>query len=197
MTDSGQAPSKRRGWWPLVAMGVVFALPITGAFFWQPTGYVNYGELVKPARPLQDMELHGSKGEGVRLSALQRKWTLLYVGRTDCAQACRDNLYKIQQVRLAQSKNVHRVQSLFVVPASMNGERLADLRRDFPGVLTLTAVPEAWQNLSKQLQAGAAGDDRVYVVDPNGNLMMSYPRDADPSGMRKDLNRLLKVSQIG
>jgi hypothetical protein len=44
-------------------------------------------------------------------------------------------------------------------------------------------------------QEGAS--DRIYLVDPLGNLMMSYPGDADATGMKKDLQRLLKVSQIG
>ena len=39
--------------------------------------------------------------------------------------------------------------------------------------------------------------NRVYVIDPLGNLMMSYPADADANRMRKDLARLLRVSQVG
>jgi len=37
--------------------------------------------------------------------------------------------------------------------------------------------------------------DHLYVVDPFGNLMMRYPRDADPSRMLKDLQRLLRVAK--
>ena len=44
--------------------------------------------------------------------------------------------------------------------------------------------------------------DQVVVielapVDPLGNLVLRYPRDADPSRMKKDLDRLLRVSRIG
>jgi hypothetical protein len=39
--------------------------------------------------------------------------------------------------------------------------------------------------------------ERVYYVDPLGNLMMYYTPDADPTGMLKDLARLLKASRIG
>jgi cytochrome oxidase Cu insertion factor (SCO1/SenC/PrrC family) len=39
--------------------------------------------------------------------------------------------------------------------------------------------------------------ERVYIIDPLGNLMMYYPPDADPSGMLKDLKKLLKYSKIG
>ena len=39
--------------------------------------------------------------------------------------------------------------------------------------------------------------DHIYLVDPLGNLMMRFPRDPDPSKMLKDLQRLLKYSQVG
>ena len=38
---------------------------------------------------------------------------------------------------------------------------------------------------------------RLYLVDPLGNLMMSYPADAEPGGIIKDLKRLLRYSRIG
>jgi hypothetical protein len=42
-----------------------------------------------------------------------------------------------------------------------------------------------------------APPERIYLVDPLGNLMMRFPRDPDPKLMMKDLSRLLKASQIG
>jgi hypothetical protein len=41
---------------------------------------------------------------------------------------------------------------------------------------------------------GAAG---IYIVDPHGNLMMSYPASGSARGLLKDLERLLKLSHIG
>jgi hypothetical protein len=38
---------------------------------------------------------------------------------------------------------------------------------------------------------------RVYLVDPFGNLVMSYAADAPARGLLEDLKRLLKLSQIG
>jgi hypothetical protein len=35
------------------------------------------------------------------------------------------------------------------------------------------------------------------LIDPLGNLMMSYPKNAEPKGVRKDLMRLLKNSWAG
>ena len=37
----------------------------------------------------------------------------------------------------------------------------------------------------------------IYLVDPRGNVMMRFPANAEPRRMLKDLERLLKASQIG
>jgi hypothetical protein len=39
--------------------------------------------------------------------------------------------------------------------------------------------------------------DRLYLIDPLGNLMMSYAPDAKPKGLLEDLKRLLGLSQVG
>ena len=43
----------------------------------------------------------------------------------------------------------------------------------------------------------AVTSGKLYVVDPLGNLMMSYPGDAPPKSILTDLERLLKLSHIG
>jgi hypothetical protein len=42
-----------------------------------------------------------------------------------------------------------------------------------------------------------AGELRIYLLDPPGNLMMSYPIDADPADLGKGIGRLLRASRIG
>jgi hypothetical protein len=44
---------------------------------------------------------------------------------------------------------------------------------------------------------GTSLQDHIYLVDPLGNLMMRYPKDADPNKIKKDLIKLLKASAIG
>jgi hypothetical protein len=35
------------------------------------------------------------------------------------------------------------------------------------------------------------------MVDPNGNLMMRFPKDANPSKIKGDVTKLLRNSGIG
>ena len=54
------------------------------------------------------------------------------------------------------------------------------------------------QNLPQPDGRGSAARtpaDHIYVVDVLGNLMMRYPRDADPRKILKDIARLLRHSK--
>jgi hypothetical protein len=60
-----------------------------------------------------------------------------------------------------------------------------------------------WLHLSdKQLTDSLTSEkgepkDHIWVVDPLGNVVMRYPANPDLKGILKDLERLLKASQIG
>jgi glutathione peroxidase-family protein len=45
------------------------------------------------------------------------------------------------------------------------------------------------------LEQYAAGD--LYLVDPQGNVILKYPSDMPIAEVRKDIKKLLKLSQIG
>jgi len=68
------------------------------------------------------------------------------------------------------------------------GAPRAELLRAFEG----TEVFHANRALLGQFPGNAV--DHLYLVDPFGNLMMRWPRDADPSRMLKDLQRLMRVA---
>ncbi len=90
---------------------------------------------------------------------------------------------------------------VFVVTDATALDWLRYTLKDYPGMEIFTGPAAAVRALAEQfvLPGGGPPDrlHRVYVVDPLGNLMMSYPADADPSRMNKDLSFLLKASHIG
>ena len=168
----------------------------------RPEGSVNHGELVTPARPVEhDAGMHTADGEGFRFAGPPRRWTLFYLGGRRCDAACGDGLYKIQQVRLSQGREMGRVQSVTVLPADIPQDEIRKVQTEFPGVVVVLAKEETYARLADQFQESEAaalqGIGRVYIIDPIGNIMMSYPPEADPTGMKKDLKRLLKVSKLG
>jgi hypothetical protein len=47
------------------------------------------------------------------------------------------------------------------------------------------------------VEQGGDASQHMYLIDPLGNLMMRFPKDADPAKVKKDLGKLLKASSIG
>ncbi len=190
----------------IILLVALFALPLILAYGlywygWRPGGTINHGELVQPARPIADALLRTLEGRDIRFHDLRRKWVLVYFGSSQCGEACERNLYKMRQVRLAQGKDADRILRVFLVTDTHTLDRLRPKLAQYPGMQVITGPAENVKTLAQQfaLPAGSPLDglERIYVVDPLGNLMMSYPAGADASGVRKDLVRLLKVSQIG
>ena len=191
----------------LILLALLFLLPMVLAVGlytsgWRPGATVNHGELLTPARPVADGAFQTLDGKQTSFSELSRKkWSLVYFGSAECLKRCEQDLYKMRQVHLAQGKETDRVQRIFVVTDAKALDLLRYTLKDYPGMIVLTGPEAAVRALALQfsLPAGSAlaGLDRVYLVDPLANLVLHYPPDADASGMRKDLVRLLKVSQVG
>jgi hypothetical protein len=175
----------RRGRAKLALLAAAFALPVVLAalayvFDWAPGTTANYGELVTPPRPLG----------GPPFDALRGKWVLVSFDAAACDAYCERKLYFMRQVRRAQGKDQDRVERLWVL--TDDGRPRAQLLAAIEGTRVERNVA-----LAARFPAAASHADHLYVVDPLGNLIMRYPRDPDPSRMLKDLQRLLRLSQVG
>ena len=47
------------------------------------------------------------------------------------------------------------------------------------------------------VEQGGNAADHIYLIDPLGNLMMRFPKNAEPAKVKKDIGKLLKASAIG
>ncbi|MDO8598272.1 MAG: SCO family protein [Sulfuricaulis sp.] len=203
MTPSIDPSGARR---KLLLLAALFVLPMLVAYAlyysgWRPETVHPHGELVQSARPIADAALVLLDGKPIRFSELRGKWTLVTFSAAECLKPCERNLTKMRQVIAAQGKEANRLQSVLVVT---DGKALDWLRyaiQDYPGMRVVTGPPDSVTALARQFTLPAGGPldnlNRVYLMDPLGNFMMSYPADADPTGMRKDLARLLRLSRIG
>jgi hypothetical protein len=182
----------------LIGLALMFFAPLGVSFLlyyghgWHPGGHVNQGELVQPARPLPAASLPLAGGGDTDAEVLRRKWTLLYVQRGPCDENCMRHLYDTRQVRTALDREMNRVQRMLIADADCcDMQKLHDLH---PDLIVVRAAPPAQPVLAL---LPAANSDRIYLIDPLGNLMMYYEPDSKPKGMLQDMKRLLQLSQIG
>lgn len=204
VAGSGDPQRVRSGRRQLVILGLLFLLPVVAAylayFLFQPDGRTNYGELIDPQRDVADFALTplagaaGSVPAGATMGTLAGRWVFVVAGPATCAARCQEQLYNIRQVRLTTGADRERVERLWIVTDESNPA--AELLAAHEGLWLGRADPQAF---AASFPAGETGDAdaHIYLVDPLGHLMMRFPVDADPSRMKKDISRLLKVSRIG
>jgi cytochrome oxidase Cu insertion factor (SCO1/SenC/PrrC family) len=166
---------------------------------WRPAGQTEHGDLVYPARPLPEFSFPAPGDGRLTREDLQGTWTLLYIDGWDCDTACVDALYNTRQIRTALGKDMDRVQRIFLV----NGPccEIRDLGQEHPD-LNIAWLDGAGKDALVEILPGDENADplvsgRVYLVDPLGNLMMSYGPRSEPKGILTDLKKLLKLSHIG
>jgi cytochrome oxidase Cu insertion factor (SCO1/SenC/PrrC family) len=170
---------------PVIASYVTF-------YFFRPDGRVNYGTLIQPAKPLPDASLAMLDGKPFRLSEFRGKWVLLTFDGGDCPDVCAEKLFKMRQVRTMQGKERERLERAWII--TDQAQLSTQIIREHDGMKMLRAGTSP---LVGEFPADGERTDHIYLIDPLGNLVLRYPKNADPMRMNKDLGRLLKYSRIG
>ena len=176
----------------LLLLGAVSLAPFVASFLlyylWKPQTFTNYGELLE-VTPLADVAVADRDGKDFRFDELRGKWVFLMVDAGVCDEYCQSKLYLMRQIRLTQGKNRDRIERLWLIADDVRPAPAVELQ--YPGMRQLMVDADAVLRL---LPASRSARDHIYLVDPFGNLMMRFPRDADPQQMKKDVTRLVKVS---
>jgi cytochrome oxidase Cu insertion factor (SCO1/SenC/PrrC family) len=177
------------------ALAALFLVPLALAFYtyygtdWRPAQRVNHGVLITPPRPLPATPAAPGSARVFR-----GRWSLVYVGAGQCDADCRWTLYVMRQTRLGLNADMTRVEQVFLASGACCDR--AGLAQADPGLVVLDASGAAGAALVAQFPA-AGRTHTLYVVDPLGNLMMSYDARLDPHGLLEDLKKLLRLSHIG
>ena len=192
---SNALPDPRSGRIKMLTIAALCLAPFVAAlityYYWHPQGRMNYGELIAP-HTLSDPPLRRLDQRMFRLSSLRGKWVLLQLDQAACAAECQAKLYAMRQVRLAQGREMGRVERVWLILDEAPLQTL--LMREYDGTHMLRA---AGSPILAEFPPAGGARDHIYLIDPHGNLMLRFPKNADPSRMNKDLKRLLQASRIG
>ena len=187
----------------LLALFSVFFAPLLFALWlyfgtnsWLTPGSQSHGVLIQPPRPLNEFDITSFNGTTWSHDQFSKRWTLVYLGDESCDLYCEASLFKMRQVRLSLGHDSYRIQRKFLgISNHSNTKNLSPIFKKYPDMQV------AWFDRSQfhihlpQFKGLAVHE--IYLIDPLGNLMMSYSKYASAKGIKKDLKRLLKVSKIG
>lgn len=155
-------------------------------------GSTNYGNLVHPALPAVVADLKQGDAEAVREETITKTWTMAYIEPNNCDQACLDKLTLIKKVRLLTNEKMRRVRTLFISNQTILDGIDNSQYRD----MVMTHVADGKSEFLKQFPH--RDTKPIYLIDPYGNIMMYYPQaELNAKKIIKDINRLLKYSQLG
>jgi hypothetical protein len=174
----------------LVLILIVGIAPIVASYtlYWlgARSQQVNYGTLlVTPAPHLRGVQLDGAP---FALADLRRQWVMFTAAPAACSTPCTQALYATRQARTMQNAERERITRVWLVTDA--GQPDPVLLAQHPDLVVVRVARD-------ELAALPAHGEAIYLVDPRGNLVLSWPREPDIKALARDLGRLLRASQIG
>ena len=176
----------------------VCASPVVASYYTyfvvRPSGSTAYSTLVQPAVPMPDVAARTLDGKTQALRGLAGQWLLVTVDGGACGAACEKRLYIQRQLREMAGRESERIDKLWLVidDAPLSSSLQAALLAT--PAMNILRLPRAVVAHWLQPAAGKALEDHLYIVDPLGDWMMRAPADADPSRLKRDVDKLLRGS---
>lgn len=189
MTDQPAAPVQRnRNRRMLIALAVLFlsSFAVAGVLRfsgWRPDGMRNKGELLQPYGDLRGVTPRLTDGSEYPWNPTARMWRIAVAPPADCGQACVTLSKELDTVWRLFGRHADHVDLLWLGDFPTQGTRNEALRlvRDDPAVRA---------GLPRNDDPGGVP---VYVIDPNGFVILRYAPGADLGDVRTDVSRLLKL----
>ena len=185
----------------LVLVGLVF-----GIFYERP--YNFRGSVIDPAMEAPDFKLNSSQGGEYNLSLSTGKFKLLFFGYTFCPDVCPTTLFEMREIKSRLRDKADNIEFLFITvdPARDTEEQLAkylaSFDESFYGLTGSEAeLEKVWkeygvfreiQHVDNSLGYLVDHTSRLYLINSNNELMMTYLNDTSLDDIVMDLNYLLK-----
>jgi hypothetical protein len=186
-------PSQRQGRLMLALIVGLLALPFiigAGLYFggWQPPLTSPHGHLLNPPRQLPEQMLRPMGASvGARTAGNDDgKWRLVLHVRGPCTNECTARIDEMRRIHVALYKNMSRLSRVVLIDQP-NDPALLALCESQPDLILQTTLSNELADIA----------DPLLLVDPQDQLVMTYPANASPQGVRADLERLLKYAWSG
>jgi len=162
------------------SMGLASVLRLSG---WTPPISRNHGQLLQPPLDWRDSPLLLANGDRWQWNPALRRWRMVVAPAPDCAAECVALAQSLHTVWQLLGHRADRVEILWLgTPPAQ--------RIDLP-TLHVLQMDSSMQAQLRAIEESAGTS--VYVVDPNGFVVLHYAPGFDPVGLRADLVKLLKL----
>lgn len=191
---------RRTMWALLIVTGLPFMLALY--LFYNPQvldgfGTNNRGQLVQPTVDLPALKMQTLDGRTFDLASAQGNWSLLLLAGSSCGDGCMQNLFHLRQIRLAMGEDRYRVRRLMLLTDGGETAGLAQRLEPFEGTQVLVGPGDTREKMLGLLAVnGDATEGRVYTIDPQGRLILSYQPNPPWKDVLKDLQHLIRVVQL-
>jgi len=173
----------------IIALALLFITPVIVAIVlnsslikFSPDSFKNRGDFIQPPIKITNQE---------NLKSFEKYWTVVYQHSGNCADDCLKMFDAMYRIRLTKGHNMKKVKLLVLYPENINLE--------IPAQYTSIekqpyATTDNLNNILTALAPKSLGNDRgLYLLAPEGFLMMSYAKDFEPRDVIKDLGLLLRA----
>lgn len=130
---------------------------------------LNHGSLINP--PISVSTLWKS----------DKKWQIVYAPKNCCDATCEKTMFLLHQMHLILGNDNPRTSLVLLVDKMCPKADPHDFQEVALTGSAFTTIPQ----------------DKIYLVDPQSHLFMSYDSHTDLMNVYNDLKRVLEVSQIG
>ncbi|MCX7544956.1 hypothetical protein [Marinicella gelatinilytica] len=169
---------------------LLFAIPVLVAYLlgsglvdFEPSSTKNHGLFISPPIKVADYT------EADWVNELTDHWTLIYRTAEVCDEACLNWENKLHRYNLTLAQNADKLELMVLAEEFNNREE--DPYQHITKVTTKgeKVLNDMFNDLSTQSLGSGSG---LYVVAPEGYLMMAFTRDNKPEDIIKDLKLLVK-----
>ena len=165
----------------LLSIIFVFLSPFLFAYYYfindatTTRGTTNYGSFLQ-----EEIVIDVSK------KTSNENWLLIQLIPNYCNDKCQDNMHMLRQVNSALGKDMDRVQRHVIF--EKNTQKNNVYIKNYPKVIVLDNSEKIYNKLSKM-------EEKIFIADPLGNVILGYKNDFMPKGLLKDIKKLLKFSK--
>jgi hypothetical protein len=158
----------------------------------------NYGQLLTPPLTTQSSDFIGFDAfSSDNMNQLPGHWVLIHlIDSGECAEVCQSAIHKTKQLRLMMNKDLVRIRRLAIMLEPVDVQK-AGLWWAEDTRLLRAYVTEAFKARLSAVQPQGFEEGELLLMDPLGNIMMRYTPGFDPYKVKSDLQKLLRISQIG